>query len=223
MIRIYGTDCGQVPNVLKAANAKGMKVFAGIYDISDVESEAQIIIDAAKGNWDAIDTVSVGNEAVNNGAAVSDVVSAVNKARSMLKAAGYNGKVVTVDVFSQIIDNPELCQVSDFAAANCHAFFDADVSADGAGKYVAEQAKRVQQACGGKDTVITESGWPNKGDTNGAAVPSEANQKAAISSLRSAFSDNIVLFSAFDDLWKTNTAYTYGAEQYWGIYGMAPA
>jgi exo-beta-1,3-glucanase (GH17 family) len=223
MVRIYGTDCEQVPSVIKAAKAKGMKVFAGIYDISQVESEAQTLIDAAKNDWDMIDTVSVGNEVVNNGGSVSDVVNAINTARSMLKSAGYNGKVVTVDTFSAIIDNPELCQASDFAAANCHAFFNADTTAGNAGQYVADQAAQVKKACGGMDTMITESGWPSKGDSNGAAVPSEANQKAAISSLRAAFSDNIVLFSAFDDLWKTNTAATFNAEQYWGIYGMAPS
>jgi exo-beta-1,3-glucanase (GH17 family) len=201
-----------------------MKLFAGVWDVSDVSSEVQLIIDAAKNNWDAIDTISIGNECINSGTATVDqVVSGVNTARSLLKAAGYNGKVVTVDTFNQIIANPQLCQVSDFAAANCHAFFDSSISADQAGSYVKEQAQRVQQACGGKDTVITESGWPSNGDTNGAAVPSEANQQKAISSLRSAFSSNLVLFSAFNDDWKQNFDGSFNAEHYWGIYGNAPA
>ena len=223
-LRIYGTDCDQVANVLPAASARNMKLFAGVWDVSDVSSEVQLIIDAAKNNWDAIDTISIGNEVINSGTGtVDEVVSAVNTARSLLKAAGYNGKVVTVDTFNQIIANPQLCQVSDFAAANCHAFFDSSISADQAGSYVKEQAQRVQQACGGKDTVITESGWPSNGDSNGAAVPSEANQQAAISSLRSAFSSNLVLFSAFNDVWKQNFDGSFNAEHYWGIYGNAPA
>ena len=222
-IRIYGTDCDQTSTVMKAASAKGFKVMAGVYDIANVESETQALISAAKGNWDAIDTVSIGNEYVNNGGSASSVVAAIKTARSLLSAAGYNGKVVTVDTFNQLIDYPELCQASDFAAANCHAFFDANVDAAGAGQYVKEQAQRVQQACGGMDTVITETGWPSQGQTNGKAVPSEANQKAAIDSLRSAFSDNIVLFSAYNDLWKANFAGSFGAEHYWGIYGMAPS
>ncbi|KAK5172950.1 Cell surface mannoprotein mp65 [Saxophila tyrrhenica] len=214
---------GMVGNVIKAASSKGMKVFAGIFDISQVESEAQTLIDAAKGNWDTIDTVSVGNEVVNNGGSASDVVNAISTARSMLKSAGYNGKVVTVDTFTAMIDNPELCQASDYAAANCHAFFNSDITADQAGEYVASEAKRVQQACGGKDTIITESGWPSAGDPNGSAVPSPENQKAAISSLRNHFSNNIVLFSAFNDGWKDDFDGSFGAERYWGIYGNAPA
>ncbi len=223
MVRIYGTDCEQVPGVLKAAASKGMKVFAGVYDIASVGPETQILIDAAKSNWDIIDTISIGNEVVNNGGSASDVVNAVKTARSMLQSAGYNGKIVTVDTFTAIIDNPELCEVSDFAAANCHAFFNADITADGAGKYVAEEAQRVKKACGGKDVMITESGWPSAGDPNGSAVPSPANQKAAVDSLRSAFSSNIVLFSAFNDAWKNDFVGSFGAEHFWGIYGNAPS
>lgn len=201
-----------------------MKIMAGVYDITDVASEITLIVSAANGDWSAIDTVSVGNEVINSGTGtVAEVVSAVNQAKSLLSAAGYTGNVVTVDTFNAIIANPELCRVSDFAAANCHAFFDSSITADQAGSYVKEQAQQVQNACNGKLTIITESGWPSNGQTNGAAVPSEANQQAAISSLRSSFSDNLVLFSAFNDYWKENFPGSFDAEQYWGIYGNAPA
>ena len=217
-VRIYSTDCEQVPNVLNAASSRGMKVFAGIWDINEVSSEAQAIIDAAKGNWNAIDTVSVGNELVNNGASADSVVSAIAEARSLLSAAGYSGRVVTVDTVDAIVNNQQLCEASDFAAANCHAFFNSDLTPDAAGKFVKEEARRVSQICGGKSTVITESGWPWRGESNGNAVASKENQATALDSLRSSFSGNIVFFSAFDDLWKTNNANTFNAEQYWGIY-----
>ena len=223
-LRIYGTDCDQVANVLPAASARNMKLFAGIWDVGNVADEAQLIIDAAKGDWRAIDTISVGNEVINSGSGTVDqVVSAVKQAKSILSAAGFAGNVVTVDTSDQIINNPQLCEVSDFAAANCHAFFDASVTASGAGAYVKKQAQLVQQACGGKNTIITESGWPWKGESNGAAVPSKANQKAAIGSLRNAFSRNIILFSAFNDAWKQDYKGTFGTEKYWGIYGNAPS
>ncbi|KAF2481844.1 glycoside hydrolase superfamily, partial [Neohortaea acidophila] len=223
-IRSYGVDCNQVPLILSAVQSKGMKMFAGIYDIDQVEAETQELISAAQNNWDSIYAVTVGNEAVNDGVAtVAQVVAAVNQARTMLRAAGYTGPVVTVDTSAQVISNPALCQASDFAAANCHAFFNADLTPDQAGPWVLEQAQRISEACGGKNTMITESGWPNQGESNGMAVPSEANQATAIASLRSSFSNNIVLFSAFNDLWETNTAATFGTNQFWGIYGNAPA
>ncbi|RMY24767.1 hypothetical protein D0865_16374, partial [Hortaea werneckii] len=64
-------------------------------------------------------------------------------------------------------------------------------------------------------TWITESGWPTQGESNGAAVPGTANQRAAIDSLKSAFSGNLILFTAYNDMWKSNNAGTYGAEQFW--------
>lgn len=218
MVRIYGTDCNQVETVLSAAKAKNMKVFAGIFDITQVASEAQTIIDAAKNDWDCIDTVSVGNELVNAGtASVGQVTAAIGTARGLLKGAGYNGHVVTVDTFTAMIANPGLCQASDYAAANCHAFFDSSVEASGAGAFVAEQKQRVSDACGGKRTVITETGWPWKGDSNGAAVPSRSNQQAALDSIKSKLSSDVILFSAFDDGWKQNFDGSYGCEQFWGF------
>ncbi|KAL9528239.1 Cell surface mannoprotein [Sphaerulina musiva] len=217
MVRIYGTDCDQVNTVKTAATAKGMKLFVGIFDINSVQAEADKIIAAVKGDWSSIDTVSVGNELVNAGGSVSAVVAAVNSARSILNAAGYSGPVVTVDTFVAMIANPELCQCSDYAAANAHAFFDGGRTAEQAGEFVLEQSKRVASACGGKKVVITESGWPWQGATNGAAVPSKENQKVAIDSLKSKFPENIFLFTAFDDLWKENNAATHGAECFWGF------
>ncbi|KAK3117196.1 Cell surface mannoprotein mp65 [Teratosphaeriaceae sp. CCFEE 6253] len=224
MIRTYGTDCDQAATVLSAAKAKGMRLFAGVYDVNDASTEVQKIIDAANGDWSSFDTIAIGNEGVNNGAySVDQVVSAIGTARSMLQAAGYNGKVVTVDTFVAVIANPALCDASDYAAVNCHPFFDGGVSADEAGKFVLDQAQRVSDACGGKDTMITETGWPSGGEINGKAVPSPENQATAVGSIRTAFSSNIVLFSAFNDLWKQNNAGTFGAEHYWGLYGDAPA
>jgi len=223
MIRIYGTDCDQTATVLTAVKAKGMKLFAGVYDVNNVNAEVQQIVNAANGDWSNFHTVSIGNEGVNNGAySVNQVVSAIGTARSTLQAAGYTGKVVTVDTFVAMIANPQLCQASDYAAANCHPFFDGGVSAEDAGQFVLGQAQRVSEACGGKETMITETGWPSDGETNGKAVPSQDNQVAAVNSIRTAFSNNVVLFSAFNDKWKQNNPGTFGAEHYWGIYGDAP-
>ncbi|TKA24222.1 hypothetical protein B0A50_05986 [Salinomyces thailandicus] len=224
MVRTYGTDCNQTATILNAARANGMKLFAGIYDISNVNSEIDNIVDATNGDWSDIHTIAVGNEGVNNGQySVDDVVSALGAARSKLSAVGYSGPIVTVDTFVAMIANPQLCQASDYAAANCHAFFDGTITAQDAGKFVVAQAQRVSEACGGMNTMITESGWPSQGESNGVAVPSEENQKAAISSLKDAFSDNLILFTAYNDMWKQNNAGTYGAEQYWGMYGNAPS
>ncbi|KAL1962975.1 hypothetical protein VTN77DRAFT_8821 [Rasamsonia byssochlamydoides] len=219
LVRIYGVDCDQVRTVTKAAKRHNMTVFAGIFDLHNLDESLKTMIDSAQGDWSTFDTISIGNELVNKGQNVpSDVVNAVHSARDTLRAAGWQGPVVTVDTFNKLIQHPELCQASDYCAANCHAFFDSTITAAQAGPYVKEQAERVSAAAGGKRTVITESGWPYAGQPNGAAVPSRENQRIAIESLKKGFPDGgIILFTAFDDKWKTDNRWTFSTEKFWGF------
>ena len=224
VIRLYGTDCDQVTSVLSGTKDRGVTIFAGIFNINQIQSESQTLIDAVKGDWSRINTVSVGNELVNTGgASVGQVTSAIRQVRSILKGAGYNGPVVTVDTMIAMKANPELCHASDYCAINCHAFFDGNTPAEKSGEFVLKWAKEVSQAAGGKTTVITETGWPSKGETNGMAVPSEENQQAAIASIKQSFPNNAILYSSFNCMWKKNSGSTFGAEQYWGILGLAPS
>jgi exo-beta-1,3-glucanase (GH17 family) len=204
-----------------------MRVFAGVYDLTDFPGSLSAFGDAVtdpdgKKDWSIFHTIAIGNELVNAGTnSAGDVVAAVQKARSVLRAQGYKGPVVTVDTFSVLLDHPELCHVSDYCAANCHAFFDATQRPEGAGAYALEQARSISARAGGKRTMITESGWPHAGDPNGVAIPSAKNQDAAIASLRKSFNhrrEDLVLFTAFDDLWKEDNQFTFNAEKFWGIH-----
>ncbi|KAL9131911.1 MAG: hypothetical protein Q9217_000271 [Psora testacea] len=223
VIRLYGTDCNQVANVIQGTKGR-VSIFAGIFDINDILNEVNAIATAVDNNWKLINTVSVGNELVNNGAAsVAQIISAIGTARSALKAKGYNGPVVTVDTMMAMKANPQLCRASDFCAINCHAFFDGNVSAGDAGLFVAEWARKVSQAAGGKTTVVTESGWPTRGNQNNKAIPSPEKHQQAMQSLNASFSENLVLYGLYNDLWKKDSGATHGAEKYWGIRGNAPS
>lgn len=204
-----------------------MKVFAGVYDLTDFPNSLDAFEDAAttpdgRKDWSIFHTITVGNELVNGGTeAPGKVAGAVTQARTILRGKGYEGPVVTVDTFSVHLKHPELCKVSDYCAANCHAFFDATQQPHNAGPYVLEQAHAVSAVAGGKRTMITESGWPHAGESNGAAIPSDENQRVAIESLRRSFAhrkEDIVYFTAFDDLWKDDNRYTFSAERFWGIH-----
>ena len=153
---------------------------------------------------------------------MSQVISAIGQVRSILKRAGYNGPVVTVDTMVAMKENPELCHASDYCAINCHAFFDGKTPAEKSGPFVLNWAQEVSKAAGGKPVVITETGWPSQGETNGEAIPSKEHQEAAITSIKQSFPQNAILYSSFNCMWKKNSASTFGAEQYWGILGMAP-
>jgi exo-beta-1,3-glucanase (GH17 family) len=221
MVRIYGIDCNQVAMTIAAVAQYNMAIFAGLVDLSNLATNLASMITQVGSNWDMIDTVYIGNELINNGlAAVGDVVAALGTARATLNPAGFAGRIVTVDVFDQFLGNTELCNASDYCAANCHAYFDNQVTADQAGEYVSTIVAEIAQSNPGKEVMITESGWPWAGAPNGAAIPSVVNQQTAIGSLRSAFansSGSIMLFDSYDAMWKQPGPY--GVEQYFGIYG----
>ncbi|RAH84519.1 glycoside hydrolase, partial [Aspergillus japonicus CBS 114.51] len=223
-VRIYGTDCDQTRLVLAAARGLGLRVFAGLADLTHFADDLALIIAAAADDWRTIHTVAIGNELLNSGRnTASEIVGAVQAARATLRGAGYAGPVVAVDTVAALLANPGLCAVSDYCAANCHAFFDDAVTAEGAGAFTGDDAEgRRSKGNRNKKVVITESGWPHAGQPNGKAVPSLENQRAAVRSLREAFagdSPELVLFSSFDDLWKVDNGYTFGAEKFWGILG----
>ena len=222
VIRLYGTDCNQVANVLAATQGSNVQLFLGIFDLSQVQNECQTIASAVKGDWSRINTVSVGNELVNQGTAPGAITGAIGQARSALKAAGYNGPVVTVDTMMAMANHPEICKASDYCAINCHAFFDGKTPAEKSGEFVKGWVDKIGQATG-KTVVVTETGWPTQGNTNGVAVPSKPNQDAALQSIRDSLPQNVIFYSAYNDLWKKNSAATFDAEQFWGILGNAPS
>ncbi|KAK9314758.1 glycoside hydrolase superfamily [Lipomyces starkeyi] len=216
LIRLYGVDCAQVENVW-AAISSSQKLFIGVYDVTQLDSAISTISSAAGTyGWDQVYTVAIGNELVNSGTyAAAEVVGFVNTGRSLLRAAGYEGPVVTVDTFVAVIANPSLCAASDYAAVNCHPFFDGGVVAADSGPFVQTQIGRVSAVCPGQDVLITESGWPKQGQNNGVAVPSVPNQQAALASLLEYVADQLIEFTAFNDYWKSPGEF--GVEQYWGI------
>ncbi|KIV82146.1 hypothetical protein PV11_04274 [Exophiala sideris] len=218
-VRTYDIGC-PLGDVASAAATAGLQLIAGLNNIDNVATDIATLIGMFNGNWDSVNTIVIGNEVVNNGGSAAAVVAAIATARPLLTAAGFTKNVVTVDVWSAMIANPELCQNSDYCAANCHAFFDPNTVAVDAGTYVSGCVSKISALGLGKSIVITESGWPYQGSANGDAVPSVANQETAISALRSAFSGNpggVFLFQAYDATYKQPGSL--GVEQYFGIYG----
>ncbi|KAI1365106.1 glycoside hydrolase family 17 protein [Xylaria arbuscula] len=225
VVRLYGVDCDQVSTVSKAAKKYGNKLFLGIFDINAVDSAIATMAASLENDWSMVDTVSVGNELVNNGqATVDQSLGALNRARSLLRAAGYQGPVVVVDTFVAVLRHPELCDQSDYCAFNCHPFFDPNTGAPDAGTFVDSTIQNIRSKMSdpSKRVVVTETGWPWQGQPNGAAIPGLDHQSSAITSVKSTFSSNpgdVFLFTAFNDLWKKPEASTFMAEQFWGMGG----
>jgi exo-beta-1,3-glucanase (GH17 family) len=230
-VRLYGVDCNQITTGIVAAKKYGFKIFAGLYNYGSVSADTQTIITAVNGDWSTISTIAVGNEWVNNG--VTDpagVATAVSTAKGLLKAAGYTGKLVSVDTLAATKQYPALCNNADidFCAVNCHPFFDTNTDAASAGSFITTQITELRALLSNPnmEIVITETGWPSSGTSHDKAVVSKDAQTTAIAAIKSAFSSNqsnLFLFSTFNDYWKVNSAALYNAEQAWGYLGNAPS
>ncbi|KAK3388546.1 glycoside hydrolase superfamily [Sordaria brevicollis] len=254
-VRIYGVDCSQVLHTLRAASSVSppLKLFLGIFNLSDLTSQITTLVRDIQtfasnpGNgkpkmtveqvFDTmIDTISVGNELVNNGQATpAQVLSAVRRVREALRREGYTGPVVTVDTFVAVLKHPQLCASpdTDYCAVNLHPFFDPHTDATKAANFVKRQNGNggiQQQKEKQKRLVITETGWPTQGNANNKAVPGRAEQKKVVEGVRKIWQEGkerefgddgdfeVYLFTAFDDPWKKAEKGTFYAEQFWGIH-----
>ena len=206
-----------------------MKVFQGIFDITAIDSSVQTIVSAVNGDWSSIHTISIGNDLVNNGqASAASVVAAMSSARSLLRAAGYNGPIVTCDTLVATLANPSLCDNSDYSAVNSHPFFDPNTDATQAGTFLMNSITNHKSKLTNisQTVLITETGWPSQGNANGLAVPSSSNQATAIAAIKSVFHsspDGVMLFNPYNMLWKTSSADQFDAEPWWGFLGDCPS
>lgn len=225
LIRLYSTDCSGVENVL-ASMSSSQELFLGIYEIDSntITTGLQTIksaVEASSRGWSAVHTISVGNERVNDGkSSVSDLKTALDTTRTWLKtnAPSYGGYVVTVDTLTATVLNTGLCDISDYLAVNCHPFWDGGVEPSNSGTWLEQQIANLESACGSsKPILITESGWPTKGDTYGSCVPSLSNQVSALKSIMLKLSSQVFMFTMYNDYWKDPGPSN--VEQHWGIYG----
>jgi len=212
VVRLFDVDCNGIENVLAAGN---FKIMAGVKNVGTVSASISTMISAVGSNWGRIYAVTIGDEQINSGqSSVSDMQGYISQAKSQL-APYFTGIVTTVESQNIFSSQPSLCGVVDAVFANAHPFFDSTCASSNAGSWLTSQISTLNSVCGGKQVIITETGWPWQGSTNGAAVPSTSDQQAALASIQAAVTSNIMYFTAYDSPWMSPG--DFGVEQYWGM------
>lgn len=227
-IRVYGNDCNYLSTVLPIAKSLGLKVNQGFWfsntDLLQITANAVALAayaNSVENGWDLFDYITIGNEAINSGFMnASELTAIIKSIKSTLKDAGYTGYFTTSEPPVTFEKYPELCDgdLIDFVGINPHSYFDADIDASQAGPFVAGQKAIVENICTSKQVVVTETGYPSQGDTNGLNVPSKENQKIAIKSILDTLGSDATLLTFRNDMWKDPGAYN--IEQYFGIYDI---
>lgn len=222
-VRVYSTDCDTLPNVGAACEAVGVRMIVGIFigevgcDNSSPDVADQISALNSWAQWQIVDLMVVGNEALFNGfCTVSQLHDLIVHVKSEIASTGYTGLITTTDVVSAWIgsDVSAICEVVDFPSANVHAYFNSGTTPDQAGDFVAGQLEIVEKVCGGTSGMIMESGWPTAGEAIGDAQPGKAEQLTALTSIAQVIGSRTVFFSYSNDEWKQPGSC--GCEQYWG-------
>lgn len=223
-LRVYSTDCGTLPKVGAAAKELGLKLIIGVFvgkvgcDNGSPDVAQQIAAIKEWAQWDLVNLVVVGNEALFNGfCTVGQLYDLINHCKSELKSVGYNGPFTTTDVVSAWLtkDVSAICDAIDVVACNAHAYFNANTLPSQAGAFVAGQLDLVVKKCGGnKPGFVMETGWPTAGNCNGVACAGPSEQAEAIRSIKETIGDKAVFFSATDDPWKHPGSCN--CEQHWG-------
>ena len=208
-IRLYSTDCSGLQKVGHAAKSNGLMLVLGVFishsGIAGATVQLEEITSWAAGSWGGVQMIVVGNDAIFNGyCTASALADFISSAKSIFTKAGYTGPVTTTEPLNIMSENAHLlCHILDVAAANIHPFFNAAITADGAGEFVAKELALLESICPGLAVYNLETGWPSAGLPNGAAIPGPTEQAAAIESIKKIAGEKCAFFSFVDDLWKS--------------------
>ncbi|KAK8218165.1 beta-glucosidase 5 [Phyllosticta capitalensis] len=227
-VRLYATDCDGLVNVGAACSESSLKMIIGIYiksdGISSQDTQDQVteIKNWAKegSNWDMVDMVVVGNEAVFNGwATAQELGSFISTVKSTFISAGLASKAFTttetVNVAQSEAYGSYICPVIDVVGVNVQPFFDGNTAAEDAGDFVVSQLGLASKACSSKDVFNLESGWPHQSSSNNdKAIAGTSEQATAIKSIIEKAGTHSVIFSYGDDTWKDGGEW--GVEGYFG-------
>ncbi len=208
------TDGNQfIPQV---AREKGLKTMVGAWigkDKARNEKEIQGLI--ALGKAGMIDIAAVGNEVLlRSELSEAEILEYMQRVKAALPGipVGY------VDAYYQLIQRPELLAACDVILTNCYPFWEGSDIHKAAG-YLKRMYQLTLEVSKGKQVIITETGWPNKGSKREAAEPSSVNAMKYFINVSKWQKENdlpLFYFTSFDESWKLHHEGDVGAG--WGIW-----
>jgi glucan 1,3-beta-glucosidase len=203
-------------HIPRMAHKHGLKNMVGAWLSDDLEmNELEIagLIELAKEG--CVDIAAVGNEVLyRNDLTIEQLLGYIKRVKEALPGipVGY------VDAYYEFSMHPELVEVSDVILANCYPYWEG-CNIDDSLNHMQQMYGQAVNAANGKKVIITESGWPSKGESLRGAHSSEDNaMKYFINAQAWSAKDDIDIFyfSSFDESWKVGAEGVVGA--YWGLW-----
>jgi glucan 1,3-beta-glucosidase len=214
-IRTFSCTLGNEA-IAPIAKKHGLKTLVGAWigdDLEMNEAELDNVIRIAKEGH--ADIVAIGNEVVLREDIPTELLISYIK---RFKEAVPHVPVGYVDAYYTFVNDPELVEVSDVILANCYPFWE-HCNISYAISYMKEMVAFVKKVSSNKEVIISETGWPTKGESYGEAQPSFENAARYFTETYTWANQQgikVFYFSSFDETWKIDEEGEYGA--YWGIW-----
>ena len=214
-IRTFGLSAGleQIPAIAKEF---GLKTAVGAWLGADTvtnTTEVDNLIDLAANGQ--VDLAIIGSEVLLRGD-LSEV--ALINYIEQFRAAVPQVPVTTADVYTELLQHPNVMDASDVIFVNYYPYWEGrDINQ--AIEHLHACQKDMLARAGGKELIVSETGWPSAGDTLGDAVPSVENACYYFLNFVSwarAEGVSYFYFAAYDELWKANHEGPQGA--HWGVW-----
>ena len=214
-IRAFGSTHG-LEHTSRIAHEFDLKAAAGAWlgtDLQVNDLEMQNIIDAARNGY--VDLAIVGSEVLLRGDLTeAQLINNINQFKNAVPGV----PVTTADVYSIMRDHPNVMSACDVILVNYYPYWEGK-DVNNAVAYVHALHQEMIVKAGGKEVIVSESGWPSDGNPIGDAVASLEN--ACFYNLNFvswARAENVkyFIFEAFDESWKANYEGPQGA--HWGLW-----
>lgn len=208
---IQGNDL--IPIVAKRM---GIKTLVGAWlgdDLEKNEQEIEGLIKLAKDGY--VDIAAVGNEVMyHKDLTEEQLLGYIQRVKDAVPGVlvGY------VDAYYDFEDRPAITEICDVVLANCYPFWEG-CAIEYSLLYMKDMFRRTQKVAGDKKVIITETGWPNRGQIFHGAEPSQENAiRYFLNTQQWGQADDIDIFyfSSFDESWKVGTEGDVGA--FWGLW-----
>jgi len=201
----------------RRARERGLKTMVGAWISHDRDrNEREIAGLLTLAEAGLVDIAVVGNEVLlREELPEAELLEYIRRVRAALPE---NVPVGSVDAYHQFLERPALTAACDVLLPNCYAFWEGtDIAM--AAPYLRRMVALVQAAGGEKRVIVTETGWPGKGQAVAQAVPSAENaMRYFIDVQQWARREGVKVFyfSSFDEPWKLQQEGEVGTQ--WGLW-----
>ncbi len=215
-VRFYGAS-GELYKAYGIAKEMGFTVFGNAWLSSDKtanQNELDALIEHCNNGLCRV--AVVGSEVLlRRDLSSGELTEAIEYVRERL--TDKNIPVTTADSIDVLLSSPSVRNACNILMPNCYPYWSGSPIDQAAGNFISN-IEALQAVSGGKEIVVSETGWPTAGEGRNASQSGKAEAAEYYSAIREwSLSANVhvLFFDAADEPWKARDEGTAGS--HWGF------